>query len=145
MKYVLKNSLSGLFLVVGSGFVAETACKATKFDYNEALSSQTCAKSLGVTALLVQAPVKKSFAVNYVRPNDLNGDGTIKQNVKNPSRRRFATREEANAHGSRFGVRKAKGSRVSGSAGHIGFYVTESTDPVNATVNPETGLTNSIG
>ncbi len=141
---VIYNNASGLYLVVGSGFISDTACNATKFTALEAQSQVKCAQSLGLDVSAEEIKIEKSFAVNYIRQEDINVMGQVNPNAKNPSKRRFATRAEAVTHGSRFAVRKAKGSKIAGSAGHIGFYVTETNEPVNAAINPQTGLTNSL-
>lgn len=137
-KYVLKGS-NGLFYVKGSGFTA--ACKNKASALTE--SQLACAADLGFTGTKYDATT--SFAVNYIRLENLDANGQVKPDTRNPSKRRFATRDEAIQHGKRFGERraKAKGSKA-GSAGHIGFYVTESSDPVNAAINWKTGLTNPV-
>lgn len=143
MSKVVVKSSSGYF-ISGSGFVG-TQKTATVFPSVDAAScTLKCAASMGITASAEVLPELKSYAVGYIRASDLNTDGSVKMNTKNPSRRRFATIEEARAHGSRYFVRKAKGSTVVGSAGHIGYYVIVTNDPVNAAVNPKTGLTNKL-
>lgn len=138
MKYLLKNA-AGLFYVLGQGFTATTKASASLLD----CAQITCAQSLGFLGTKVEVPVNKSFAVNYIRSENLDANGQVKPDTRNPSRRRFATKDEAIQHGSRFGVRKSKQrGAAAGSAGHIGFYVTESTDAVNAKINWKTGLTN---
>lgn len=143
---VIKN-MSGLYYKTGHGFTAnlDSASRLDGFEVDSVLES---CEDLGISGLtVIEAPVEKpsvSWAVCYVREGDLNSDGSIKTNTNNPSRRRFATRCEAIAHGSRFAVRKAKGSDVTGSAGHVGFWIIQTNDPVNAAVNPATGLTNPV-
>lgn len=139
-KYVLVNPASGWYLVVNKGFVG-TLSAASRLTEDEANGAAKCAGQFGIECSLKELSV--SYGVSYVRPGDLK-DGKVDFNTLNPSRRRFATREEANIHGRRFDVRKAKKSKVVGSAGHIGFYVIETSDPVNAAINPATGLTNKL-
>jgi hypothetical protein len=136
----VKSNLNGYYFVLGSGFSAYSVKQASKLTKEQI----ECVKNTGYSNFSV-IEVQTSFAVSYIRNVDLNADGvTVKPNVKNPSKRRFATRDEAIQHGSRFAVRKAKGSDVEGSAGHIGYYVIETSDPVNATINWKTGLTNPL-
>lgn len=137
-KYNLIGS-NGYWFVKGDGFKA-----ASQNDASIVTDADiSCLTNLGFV-FKAKAPLVTSFAVCYVRKDDLNANGTVRPNAKNPSRRRFATRDEAHQHGSRFAVRKAKGSDVEGSAGHVGFYVIETNDPVNATINWKTGLTNPL-
>lgn len=144
-KFVLKGLVTGLYFVKNQGFKAATTSLATKLSSEEAAMVQATGVNYGVEASEVIEVKASSFAVCYVRPHDIAGDGSIKQNNLNPSRRRFATREEANIHGRRFNERRAKGRNTEkGSAGHVGFYVIETNDPVNAAINPATGLTNKV-
>jgi hypothetical protein len=137
-KYKLQSKVSGFWFVKGQGYISSLeAASALTVNEIEAIRAAGFEPFKAIE-------VVTSFAVSYVRVPDLNDDGSIKDNVKNPSRRRFATRDEAIQHGSRFSVRKAKGSDVEGSAGHIGYYVIETSDPVNATINWKTGLTNAL-
>ncbi len=144
-KYIVKSTC-GRYFVSGRGFSTVCAKEATVFA-NSASANATvdCAKNMGITANVETVKADKSFGVCYIRKADLNADFSVRANAKNPSRRRFATEQEAVTHGSRFATRKAKGSRVAGSAGHVGFYVVETTDPVTDAINPQTGLTNRIG
>lgn len=130
---------NGYWFVKGQGFTARTQKDASVVGNDDI----TCLTNLGFV-FTAKAPLVVSFAVCYVRKDDLNANGTVRPNAKNPSRRRFATRDEAHQHGSRFAERKAQGSNVPGSAGHVGFYVIETNDPVNATINWKTGLTNPL-
>lgn len=141
VKNIIKNGASGLYLVIGKGFVG-TKAEASQFAADEVACQIKCAANYGVTAVAEALPQHKSFGVCYVRIGDRNADGSIQPNKLNPSRRRFATFDEARIHGSRFHVRKARWQAAVGSAGHIGFYVIETTDPVNSVVNQKTGLTN---
>ena len=75
-----------------------------------------------------------SFAVSYIRAKDLVAGGAINANKNNPSKRRFATVEEANQHGSRFTVIEE----------HLGFYVTRTNDRPTDWVNGKTGKTNPV-
>ena len=144
-KVVIKNTKSGLFFVEGTGFAGSQA-SATRFA-NAAEADQVlkCAARFGIAvgdsvieaAVEVDPNIKQnadgsSFAVNFVRAKSINADGSINTHRLNPSKRRFATIEEARHHGSRF-VTIEK---------HLGFYVTKTTDPVNAWVNQGTGKTN---
>ncbi len=129
----------GHWFVLGKGFTAYAQKDASVVGDDEV----RCLRANLGYKFSTRAPLTVSFAVCYVRKTDLAADGTVRQNIKNPSRRRFATRDEANQHGSRFAERKAKGSDVAGSAGHVGFYVIETYDPVNAEINWKTGLTNA--
>ena len=136
-KYYLKGKDTGKFFVLGKGFVAPTKAEASQLTDAQVAS----AKSLGFEPSDA-VEVASSWAVNYIRTGDLAGDGSIAANKRNPSKRRFATKDEAVQHGSRFQERRKKAGDEPGSAGHIGFYVTESSDPVNAEINWKTGLTN---
>jgi hypothetical protein len=159
-KYVLKDITSGLLFVVAQGFVAEKAENANQYDSAEEAQKVIDAIKLldgGAPAATIQivefvpAPtatangtgsnpyIKQnedgtSFAVSFIRPKDLNPDGSIKSHRLNPSKRRFRTKAEAVFHGSRF-------TRIEG---HLGFYVTTTKDPVNAFVNVVTGKTNPV-
>jgi hypothetical protein len=141
-QYTVKSNINGLFLVSGKGFVASKQSGATKFSADDAKAAQECAANLGVSTSLVEVKVS-SYAVNYVRGINLK-NGTVEKDERNPSKRRFATRDEAIQHGSRFAERRANAGDQPGTAGHIGFYVTETTDPVNAAINWKTGLTNPV-
>jgi hypothetical protein len=138
-KYYLQGNASGLFFVLGVGFIAADKNKASQLT-NDQIAGAVAAGFGPATKIEVVV----SYAVNYIRQTDLDANLVVKANAKNPSSRRFATRDEANQHGSRFNVRKAAKGAPEGSAGHIGYYVTESTDPVNAVINWKTGLTNPL-
>lgn len=127
-KYALKGNNS-LWFVKGLGFVEMEATRAMQLSQSEC----ECASGLGYEGVR-QEIVQKSFAVNYVRPEDLNEDGSVKSNRRNPSVRRFATAKEAYHHGNRFVEIE----------GHLGFYVTETEDAANASVNWATGKTNPV-
>ena len=141
MQVILKNS-TGYFYKEGSGFTATKPADATKLSSEEASCVLNCASKFGFSATSEDAPATKSFAVCYIRKTDLQADGSVVANLKNPSRRRFATVEEARTHGARFHVRKSGWQAPVGSAGHQGFYVIETDDQVTDVVNPKTGLTN---
>ena len=156
MSKLIKNS-AGLYFVYGIGF-GSNIDGASRLSDAEAEDVIVSAQDMGINNLVVETAPEDaapkpcvctegivSYAVCYVRKGDLNTDGSIKQNSKNPSRRRFASLSEAIAHGSRFSHRKANAGDEPGTAGHVGFWVVGTTDPVNATVNPLTGLTNPIG
>jgi hypothetical protein len=138
---IIKNS-TGHFYKEGSGFIAIPKDQATRLSTEDANCVLKCASKFGFDGSTEEAPATKSFAVCYVRKNDVAADGTVTANLKNPSRRRFATIEEARTHGNRFHVRKASWGAAPGSAGHQGYYVIETSDPVTDVVNPKTGLTN---
>lgn len=146
MKYVLKSD-DGKFLVINKGFTSEIK-QASNVTGEEADGLLSCAKSIGINLTLMEN--KFSFGVVYIRKGDASGvvlkkkDPVAALGQVDPSRRRFATFLEAVSHGSRFHVRRAKSGDPEGTAGHVGFYVIETTDAVNAEVNPATGLTNSI-
>ncbi len=142
MKHILKDK-SGLYLIEGKGFVGTTKSAATQIDTDDLGCAVKCAARMGVEVTVENAEsvAQKSFAVCYVRPGDLD-NGAVNANGKNPSRRRFATRDEAKTHADRYNVRKASYGAAAGSAGHVGAYVIETKDPVNSAVNPATGLTN---
>jgi hypothetical protein len=129
--YLKSTSYPYAYFVKGAGFAASYTSGATKLTQQDI----DCARNLGYAGTAV--PVVTSFAVNYVRPQDLDATGQVKSNVRNPSRRRFATFAEAFQHGTKLRTRDE-------SKGHLGFYVTETSDAVNARINWETGLTNSI-
>lgn len=143
-KYNLKDA-KGLYFVNGSGFVG---LKSTASALDE--SKVACLTGLGFT--FKQEDAYQSFGVVYIRKGEgvrlLNGLGKNPAQPGlgqvDPSKRRFATRDEADQHGSRFRTRKANAGDAEGSAGHEGYFVVETTDPVNSTVNWKSGLTNSI-
>ena len=142
-KYNVKNTSTGLYLIVGKGFVSSTQKGATEFSFNDAGQQATCAANMGIAAIYVTVPQVKSYAVNYVRTGDVNADGSINANKRNPSKRRFATKDEAIQHGSRFSERRKLANDAEGTAGHVGFWVSESFDAVNAEINWKSGLTNA--
>lgn len=132
-KYNLKGCTSGLWFVLGKGFTASTQCGASALTLDQVAQ----AKALGFEPATTVEVKVKSFAVNYIRPGDIDTSGKVKANAYNPSARRFATFDEAFQHGTQLQKRDA-------SKGHLGFYVTESSDSVNASINWKTGLTNSL-
>lgn len=138
--YNLRGCKSGLWFVLGAGFTAVAQKSASRMTQAQVDG----AKAAGFEPATAYEVKVTSYAVNYIREGDIDNAGNVKPNTKNPSKRRFATRDEANQHGSRFGARKAAANAPEGSAGHIGYYVTETNDPVNASVNWKTGLTNSL-
>ena len=122
---------------------------ATKFDScYTAQRTIECLADSGIKDVAVVEFVPQhngSFAVCYIRPEDIQANGHIKSNKLNPSKRRFATLAEAIQHGGRFNVRRKNAQDKNGTAGHRGFYVIPSKDAPNAEINWETGLTNPIG
>lgn len=134
-KVALKGNVTGNFFVAGLGFVACDIHEATSLTVEEASSIQQCARNLGTeSSTVVAIPVIKSYAVCYIRQQDIDPSGCVLANARNPSPRRFATFDEAQHHGSRFMQTE----------GHNGFYVIETGDPVNAWVNQATGKTNPV-
>jgi hypothetical protein len=151
-QYVIKNNKDGKFFVLGAGFTATEAKDATRFDDNDTLFNiEVGLGAGGFDFEAVDAP-QVSFSVVYIRKGEgkrlLAGQGKAKADGNkgqvDPSKRRFATIEEAIVHGSRFYTRRAKAGDEQGTAGHEGFFVVETNDPVNATINPLTQLTNTI-
>ncbi len=139
MKQYLKGTKSGKFFVLGAGFVARSTKEASVLTDAQVQAAQL----LGFEPSEV-VKVATSFAVNYIREGDVNPDFSIAANKRNPSKRRFATKDEALQHGSRFSERRKKAGDEAGTAGHVGYWVSESNDAVNASINWKTGLTNSI-
>lgn len=118
-KYYLKGNSSGRYFVLGRGFTA--SCKSEASQLTQAQVDGAIAAGFEpATKELVVA--SKSFAVNYVRQKDLDGRGGVNANTRNPSKRRFATNAEAVGHGRRWTEKE----------GHLGFYVTQTTDKVNS-------------
>lgn len=149
-KYVLKNG-SGLFFVEGVGFFATKASEATTLCGDSADCTIACCAKLGITGIS-KVVASKSWAVVYIRQGEgiklLNGGAKNAADANkgqvDPSKRRFATRDEAIQHGSRFDTRRKDRGDAPGTAGHEGFFVIETSDPVNAAVNWKTGLTNPL-
>lgn len=149
-KYVLKNA-AGLFYVEGAGFVAAKASEATTLCNDSADCTIACCSKLGITGIN-KVVASKSWAVVYIRQGEgiklLNGGAKDPADANkgqvDPSKRRFATRDEAIQHGSRFDTRRKDRGDKPGTAGHEGFFVIETSDPVNAAVNWKTGLTNPL-
>jgi hypothetical protein len=139
---ILKALQNGLYLVLGQGFVG-TANQASRLAADAASNAAGAAKSLFGIDTTSEEVENRSFGVNYIRKGDI-VNGVVQPNKRNPSKRRFATKEEANQHGSRFQERRLRKGDAKGTANHIGFYVTETTDPVNAAINWATGLTNAL-
>lgn len=151
MKSVIKNP-SGSYFVEGQGF-AGTQASASRYDSATATAKQACIASCGLGSTTLESVSEVSYAVVHIRKGDIVTATGISKNQANstlnqfdPSKRRFATRAEANTHGKRFDTRRANkaDAKGSGTAGHVGFYVIETNDPVNAYVNPATGLTNRL-
>ncbi len=149
---VLKNT-KGLFYIEGSGFVTTDKSKASRLNAESAECTIGCAAKMGISGVTAEEVSNASFAVVYIRKGDkvtatsiTKAPANASLNQFDPSPRRFATRAEANTHGKRFDTRRANKTDAvgSGTAGHIGFFVIETTDEVNAAVNPKTGLTNSL-
>lgn len=153
-EFVLKNNTTGLYFVENSGFTAQTPQEATRLTAETVSCVGQCAAKMGFGNTSSEAaPNKVSYAVVYIRKGDqvsLTGvtkqPGSITLNQLDPSKRRFASRHEANVHAGRFYTRRANKTDLvgSGTAGHVGVFVIETTDPVNSYVNPASGLTNSL-
>jgi hypothetical protein len=147
MKVIQSN---GLYFVDGQGFTARDPKLATKIAPADVECRVKCARAFGLLAQVEDAPAQVSYGVVYIRKGDVNGVQINKQapnarvGATDPSKRRFATEQEAITHGSRFNVRKARKGDQPGTAGHRGFFIVETNDPVNSAVNPATGLTNSL-
>jgi hypothetical protein len=144
-QYKLLGS-NGLYFVSGQGFSGKTVADATVLSQ----ANIDCLAGVGFTG---QTAETKSYAVVYIRQNDAvsatsvsKKAGDISQNQLDPSKRRFASFKEAAIHAGRFHTRRARrtDSVGSGSAGHVGAFVIETSDPVNSAVNLTTGLTNSL-
>lgn len=144
-KYVLRGASGGYF-VQGAGFTATSKCGATVLTQ----AQLDCAAGLGFSGTPEAATT--SFAVVYIRKGEgqnlLAGQGKNSPDANkgqvDPSKRRFATFDEAVQHGSRFAERRAKRTDGNGSAGHEGFFVIQTSDEVNAAINWKTGLTNPV-
>lgn len=145
MSNIVKNSQTGLYFVQDKGF-SGTGVTATRFgDHDGAQDVVDCAKSMGIVAAIEEVKAEAnphivqnangiSYAPNYIRKGDVKADGSVAANRNNPSPRRFRTESEASHHAARF-------KRIEK---HSGFFVTESTDPVNAWVNQVSGKTNPV-
>lgn len=144
MSKVIKNS-AGRYFVAGRGFVG-TVAEATSYPtLSQAQAKVEDLVGLGFAPGTIEnapAPVDgsgaiqnrdgTSFACYFIRPKDLNADGSVKSNKRNPSSRRFKTQSEAQHHA----------SRMVAAFGHRGYYVVKTNDPVNAWINSANGLTN---
>lgn len=140
---IIKNT-EGKYFVAGRGFAATIPGEATRFSNEEVKANQECIAACGLGATMVEEVVVtsdpnivqntdgKSYAVSFVRQKQLRADGSINTHKLNPSKRRFASQAEADHHGARF-------RRIEK---HLGYYVTVTSDPVNAYVNKVTGKTN---
>lgn len=142
-QYKLRGS-NGLYFVNGKGFAAKAADASILLD-----ASISCLAEAGFTGTKEAAVT--SYAVCYIRKDDKVVNGVLVQvkpdaskNQLVPSKRRFATEDEAWQHGTNARLRKANRGDKPGTAGHKGFFVIETNDPVNAVVNWKSGLTNPI-
>lgn len=143
-KYKLKGS-NGLYFVEGSGWTGTEAKASVLTD-----AQLSCLASLGFTGTKVAAIT--SYAVVYIRKGEgvklLAGHGKNPADANkgqvDPSRRRFATEDEAWQHGSRARERKANRGDKAGTAGHEGYFVIPTSDPVNSVINWKSGLTNPL-
>ncbi len=148
-KFIIKTAYAGYFKQGQASSVNKD--QATKFDSEcEANKTIACLKNVGIVGHVV--PLQTSWAVVYIRAGEgqrlLKGLGKNPANPNagqvDPSKRRFATRDEADQHGSRLRLRKANAGDANGSANHEGYFVVETNDPVNAKINWKTGLTNPV-
>lgn len=150
-KFIIKtNTAYTLYFKQGqTGGVVKD--QATVFESKcDAEKTVACLKNVGIVGSVEE--LVTSYAVVYIRKGEgvrlLKGLGKNPANPNagqvDPSKRRFATRDEADQHGSRFRTRKANAGDQDGSAGHEGFFVVETSDPVNAKINWKTGLTNPV-
>ncbi len=148
---VLKGKQSGLYFVQGKGFIARTQNEATRLCNETAVATQECAARFGQETSTIEEVANVSWAPVYIRGTDkVSLTGVTKNPAQpnlgqvDPSKRRFATFKEAAIHAGRFYVRRARrtDAKDSGTAGHVGAFVVETNDPVNSSVNPETGLSN---
>ncbi len=138
------KSYRGSYFVQGHGFTALEPAKATAFKDEEVAQTQECIASCGMgtstaeTIVVAADPNIKqnadgsSFAVYYIRKNQVRSDGSVVTHKNNPSKRRFATEDEANHHARRF-------VKIEG---HVGFWLQKRAEAVNAYVNKVTGKTN---
>lgn len=141
-----------MFFVANKGAQAYNQKDATAYTQDEANKVIESLKLVGyqASAISLVEVLPVSHSVVYIRKGDTSGTQVYKQTPNanlgqtDPSSRRFATRNEAIAHGQRFHERVAKAGDKPGTAGHIGYFLIETNDPVNATVNPLTGKTNSL-
>lgn len=138
---VIKNA-SGSYFVQGKGFTAKSPLSATAYADKDVASAVDCIVNVGLGPVTtedvtIDPNIKQnadgsSWAVYFVRAKQVRPDGSINTHKLNPSKRRFATRDEAVHHGFRFmEIEK-----------HYGFWVQKTFDPVNAYVNRVTGKTN---
>ncbi len=135
-KFHLKGNVTGLFFVLGAGFTASTQASASALTEENVKALNACAAlSGGESGTTVAIPVEDRFAVCFVRAKDLDGNGNVKANALNPSKRRFKTELDANVHGNRFKTIE----------NHKGFYVIKTSTPgVDSWINPATGKTNPL-
>jgi hypothetical protein len=137
----------GYYFVEGKGFSGSLA-QATRVSAADLAATQACLARSGNAGYTEVAPVT-SFAVNYVRKANLTtgraSNGSTRNSVgpdaNNPSAKRFASVGEAHNHAQR----NLEGD---GRDAHVGYWVTESVDPVthfvSTKVDPK-GLTCPIG
>lgn len=142
---ILRNS-SGYYFVTGKGFVGSES-QATRIADNEVARQQECIASCGggnstavevrveVDPNIVQNQDGSSFAVAFVRKNQIRSDLSINSHKLNPSKRRFATETEAEHHARRF-------KNIEKHAGY--FILPRRNETVNAYVNKVTGKTNPV-
>ncbi len=144
-KYKLKGA-NGLYFVQGAGWTGTEATASILTCENI-----SCLAGVGFTGTKVEVKTR-SYGVVYIRKGEgqnlLAGKGKGSPNAAlgqiDPSKRRFATSDEAWQHGSRAQERRAHRGDKPGTAGHEGFFVVETYDAVNSAVNWKSGLTNSL-
>lgn len=148
---IVKQVSSGLYFVDGKGFTGNLS-SATRLSAEDGQCTIKCAGKMGVSSVIEEVQ-GKSFAVVYIRKDDITTATSVSKkagapsaNQFDPSKRRFGSFKEAQMHAARFPFRRASknDARDSGTAGHKGAFVIETTDPVNASVNPDTGKTNAV-
>lgn len=150
--YILKNGCTGLYFVSGKGYVGNKQ-EASRLSTIEAGVIRNNGVSFGLAfGSVIVENGHTSWAVVYIREGEGRKllDGLSKpspdasKNQLDPSRRRFADRDEALHHGARFPERRKEAGDKPGTAKHEGYFVVQTSDPVNSKVNWKTGLTNSI-
>ncbi len=138
---------NGKFFVLGKGFIASTEAAGSTVNEGQV----KCIAGLGFTGFK-QVDAQKSYAVVYIRKGEgqnllagsTKGKADANKGQIDPSKRRFATEDEAWQHGSRARVRKANRGDAPGTAGHEGFFVVKTSDAVNSVINWKSGLTNPV-
>lgn len=147
MQKVIKHTATNLYLTP-KGFTAKNADKALRYaSYDaadEALEAyaqkgknqQRAADKATIESVpeVVDPNIKQntdgsSYGVTFIRQKDVKGETVA---IRKLTARRFATRNEAVHHGSRFMLIE----------NHLGFQVLKTADKVNAYINKKNGTTN---